>query len=239
MNHQTWLEAAEIYSLGALEGEELLSFEEHWQTCADCRTRVQETRKLLSQLPYSLKEVQPPASAKIALLKKIGSAPTIAASRPYKMKAAVGITVLLAAFFVALPSWFKTPTQNPPAQTGSLHDASMETLLSAPEINLVEFKNLSTGEKSTAKLYWNPKACGGCFTIRGIKELEAGKVYELWALAGDKPVPGGTFTVDKAGNAHLDIRGLREKLSFEKFAITIEPAGGSLTPTGPMQFLSL
>ena len=236
MNHTQWLETAEIYALGALDGDELRAFENHRAGCRECEVRISETRALLAELPSSLKIIEPPAAVKAALMKKIGasSAPRIAKPVAALVAGGIGLVLVLA---VAMPAWlhFQTPVASPAAP---VHDAFMTKLLQSPETGLVEFKNLVTGQKASAQLYWNPKDCGGCLMMKGLTPTEAGKVYELWAIARNTPVPAGTFTVDKNGNAHMDIL-LKDKKFFEKFAVTVEPKGGTASPTGPMKFLSL
>ena len=62
----------------------------------------------------------------------------------------------------------------------------------------------------------------------------------MWAIAGKEPVSAGIFEVDEAGHAFLRLPTLlplpRAK-RFDKFAVTLEPAGGVPKPTGPMYLL--
>jgi anti-sigma factor RsiW len=52
MNHAEWLERAEIYALGALDGEELSRFEAHLAPgCPRCEDRIQRTQETLTALP--------------------------------------------------------------------------------------------------------------------------------------------------------------------------------------------
>jgi hypothetical protein len=62
-----------------------------------------------------------------------------------------------------------------------------------------------------------------------------GKVYELWFIEPDKaPVPAGTFTVDAEGKGQI-VSPIPEGMeNIQTAAITIEPAGGSATPTMPV-----
>ena len=65
----------------------------------------------------------------------------------------------------------------------------------------------------------------------------ANKVYELWAIAGNEPVPAGIFEVDAAGHGFLRVPPLPRTRRFDKFAVTLEPLGGVPKPTGPMHLL--
>ena len=71
----------------------------------------------------------------------------------------------------------------------------------------------------------------------GLPQIPRDRVYELWAFAGNEPVPAGIFEVDEAGHAFLRLPPLPRAKRFDKFAVTIEPAGGVPKPTGPMHLL--
>src|SRR5712692_562692 len=72
MNHDEWLERAEIYALGALDREELTQFEAHLASgCALCETHLRESREGLLELPRSLAPLEPPPRVKTELLKRI------------------------------------------------------------------------------------------------------------------------------------------------------------------------
>jgi anti-sigma-K factor RskA len=69
MNHNEWLERADIYALGALDGEELTEFETHLETgCPECENHLRDTRETLTLLPGSLTPLSPPAGVKARLL---------------------------------------------------------------------------------------------------------------------------------------------------------------------------
>ena len=63
--------------------------------------------------------------------------------------------------------------------------------------------------------------------------LAPGKAYELWAIRGDRPPePAGVF-VPTAGNATaVRLPRVTDPRSVSAFAISIEPTGGSTSPTG-------
>ncbi|HYL93302.1 MAG TPA: anti-sigma factor, partial [Alphaproteobacteria bacterium] len=61
------------------------------------------------------------------------------------------------------------------------------------------------------------------------------KVYQLWLLPADgsAPMPAGTFMPDANGSALMD-HVMSAGIDAKAFAITMEPEGGSLTPTMPI-----
>jgi len=73
-------------------------------------------------------------------------------------------------------------------------------------------------------------------TASNLHPLPDGKVYELWILmpGGKMPLPAGTFAPDSAGYATMIHTGAQAGLTVQGFAITVENAGGSQTPTMPI-----
>lgn len=67
--------------------------------------------------------------------------------------------------------------------------------------------------------------------------LAAGKTYQLWLLpaaAGQQPVPAGIFKPDAKGYASVVLPALPKGVQAKGFGVTVEPEGGSQTPTPPI-----
>jgi anti-sigma-K factor RskA len=73
------------------------------------------------------------------------------------------------------------------------------------------------------------------FTAQHLPALPPQKVYQLWLIpaSGSAPMPFGTFKPDAQGNAAMIMPNM-EKAAPKMFAVTIEPEGGSQTPTMPI-----
>ena len=72
----------------------------------------------------------------------------------------------------------------------------------------------------------------GYVVVDDLAPLAAGQVYEAWTIVGDAaPVPAGLATPTDG----LAIFPLASGTAVEVVALTIEPAGGSDTPTMPIQ----
>jgi hypothetical protein len=110
-------------------------------------------------------------------------------------------------------------------------------LLAAPQLRQVRLAGLSPSPGASARLLWNSLAQTGVLLTSGLPQIPRDRVYELWAIAGNEPVPAGIFDVDSAGHAFLRLPPLPRPKRFDKFAVTLEPAGGVPEPTGPMHLL--
>lgn len=77
------------------------------------------------------------------------------------------------------------------------------------------------------------------FHVTGLPELPRGKCYQLWHIGADRrPEPQGTFHLDESG-ALCGSDAMRQRLGPEHLlAFTMEPEGGSRSPTMPIYALA-
>jgi anti-sigma-K factor RskA len=71
--------------------------------------------------------------------------------------------------------------------------------------------------------------------VSGVAPTPAGKTYELWVIRGDAPPePAGLFSVGPEGWTAARMPSLAAVRDVTAVAVSIEPAGGSPAPTGPI-----
>ncbi|MBI3014968.1 MAG: anti-sigma factor [Candidatus Tectomicrobia bacterium] len=249
MNHEEWLARAEIYALGALDGEDLTLFEAHLASgCSSCETRLRETQETLTLLPRSRTPLAPPPAVKARLLAQIAGE----ASRPQEKRLpgwlswGVGAGALVAASLLIVLGWNLSVTRqemqrlkNQVAALGDEVNQQQEVVrfLSDPQVRFVQLAGLAPSPAATGRLLWNPVKHAGLFLSSGLPPTPSGKAYELWAIAGSEPVPAGVFTVDQGGRVLYRLPPLPETKTFDKFAVTLEPASGVPKPSGAMYLL--
>ncbi len=73
---------------------------------------------------------------------------------------------------------------------------------------------------------------------KGLPPPPAGKEYQLWFIAGGKPMPGKSFITDASGAVTLKDQIPPQARNAAVFAITLEPRGGVQSPTGEMYLIS-
>jgi Anti-sigma-K factor rskA, C-terminal len=253
MNHDQWLEQADVYAAGALDGWELAEFEAHLATdCAICDERLRETREALTLMPRSLPEVPPPPALRARVLAKIAAerppaaAPVALRPSPRRNRAIwwagwAGLAAA-AALLVVVNAELGTARQELRALQDRLATLQTELtqreealrFLSDPNVRYVSLGGLKPTPEASAWLLWNPTTRQGLLLARGLPVAPAGHAYELWALAGAQPVPAGVFSADAGGRALLRLPPLPEGHTYDAFAVTLEPAPGGAKPTGPM-----
>jgi len=253
MNHEQWLEQADVYALGALDGEEQRLFEAHLATgCAICAARLRDTREALTIMPKALPEAPPPPALRARVLERIAAERPPAAApvvlRPERDRRRVlgwagwaGLAAA-AALLIVVNAQLRTTRQELRALQDRL--ASLQTelaqreealrFLSDPNVRYVSLGGLKPTLEASAWLLWNPTTRQGLLLARGLPSAPAGHAYELWALAGAQPVPAGVFTVDAGGRGLLRLPPLPAGHTYDAFAVTLEPVPGVPKPTGPM-----
>lgn len=73
---------------------------------------------------------------------------------------------------------------------------------------------------------------------KGLPPPPAGKAYQLWFIAGGKPMPGRVFSTDASGAGTLKDQIPAQARNAAVFAITLEPQNGVEKPTGEMYLIS-
>ncbi len=73
---------------------------------------------------------------------------------------------------------------------------------------------------------------------KGLPPPPTGKAYQLWFIAGGRPLPGKVFTTDNSGAGMLTDQIPAEALKAAVFAITLEPKDGVPAPTGAIYLKS-
>lgn len=81
-----------------------------------------------------------------------------------------------------------------------------------------------------AKVYINKNKKEIYVDVAGLPKAPAGKVYQVWALKLDPLTPTSIGIIDDA-TAHNGIFKVDNNDTAQAFGITLEPAGGSPTPT--------
>ncbi len=91
------------------------------------------------------------------------------------------------------------------------------------------------GHGGAGRLHVDPSTGEGAVVLAGVGALPAGKVYELWAIRGDDPPePAGLLQAAGDDVALARVSGVARPSEVTAFAVSIEPAGGSKSPTGPV-----
>ena len=108
-------------------------------------------------------------------------------------------------------------------------------LLTSPDSRSVSLASQPATREAAARVVYSAKLKRARLFVQNLPPAGEGKIYEVWLLAGGKPIPAGLFKPDSSGSFQLDLTGnLADLKTAAAFAVTLEPAGGVPAPTGPM-----
>jgi hypothetical protein len=263
--HPQYAEALALYAMGALDNpQDLAALQSHLGTCGDCRRELEALRADTALLAMSATGPKPPARSRERLLTAIAAEPRMEhrkAEKPFVVGrlpsrwltlAPVFVTLLLAVFSLLLGR----DLRNARFQVRQAHErirqlqAEMNrqgvALADAKKVNdlfhasdawQLTLVSVKTPPQPQMKMIYS-KEKGSLFLMASdTPQLPEDKIYELWLLPADgsAPMPAGWFKPDDKGNGMIS-HTMTAGIDAKGFAVTVEPAGGSTTPTMPIKF---
>jgi anti-sigma-K factor RskA len=123
------------------------------------------------------------------------------------------------------------------ARTVGTPQDELATLLRIPNVKAVSLTGSEMANRAAGFLLYDARTQKVWLYSVNLPECPAGTTYQLWAIH-DKPISIGTFHMDTGETAHLLVKKVLSFADAKTFAVSLEPSGGRLQPTGPMYLLS-
>jgi anti-sigma-K factor RskA len=252
-------ELASAYVLGALEPEEVRSFERQLDEDPELQRLVAELRSVTQAVAGSSPGLEPsPALRARLLLDFEDDAPQRRpqAQRPVQWLGNV-VPWALAASFAGLCVLFgvqahllrgqldvrqhridelATVADTLRAERADLHQV-VESLQQSNRLANMRIAvlgaQLRADPKAVAVSVWDNQRQSGVVVVHHLKPPPNGKDYQLWIIDPRYAVPvdAGVIKVDAAGDGRVDFTARRPIESAKQFAVTEEVQGGSPVPT--------
>jgi len=246
--HEQFAEDLALYALGSLEGDAVGSLERHLEECAACRQELARLEGDMALLALTTAGPSPPQRARQRLLKAIGREPrslrTVLTRRRWWTLAPVFASLVLAIFAILL--WRENARQRDRMEVlradAARNQVTFEeakhllALLTDPSAMHVTLVAVQAKPQPAGKAIYMPRNGALVFMASNLAPLAPAKTYELWLVPmhGEKPMPAGMFKPDPHGNAMVMMPPMMAGVEARTFTVTIEPEGGSPTPTLPM-----
>lgn len=237
-------ELAAGYALGALTPEETRAFEKALAHSAELAHEVAEYREVNALLAHSA-ATRPGQEVKERLLQRIGR-DKVVPLRPPRSRLTPLLAIGLAAaalLAVGLGRRVQSLTDELGRRTLRLaateaqlakRELTLNTLLLA-EADLTVVQLTATGAQAPGiQFYWNRRSNTAVLHAFRLPPAPKGKTYQFWVLRAGTPYPSITFNSDPDGHALVQAFSLPTGGGYEGAAITVEPEGGSTTPTLPI-----
>jgi anti-sigma-K factor RskA len=215
------------YALGSLEETEARQVAEHLADCRACQADLAELEALTGLLAWGTTAARPSESLRRRLtdraLRRQRSvrAHAPAASRHWTRPPIWAIASLVLIAVLAISN-------------GLLWQRLMALDLPPDPLAMRAIALRNTGLSPQASGYVLISADGqnGILVVDQLAQLSGDQSYQLWLVRAGQSTSGALFTVDETGYRGARIEAPDSLLTFDSLQITIEPAAGSLVPTG-------
>jgi anti-sigma-K factor RskA len=246
-----------VYAVGALDGEERARLEAHLaEGCLTCERTLRESGEALAALASESPRTIPPGHIKDALIRRIASVtPHVRRVRPGPSRlrwvaGTVAAVIVVSAFTGAyVAARYEARLGQMARETAAIRerlrldqlalDEQLATyrdvveLLRDPATRVITLGGLAPARQALARVVWNDRT-GGHIFVANLEPAPAGKAYELWTIGAGAPRAAGLVTVPASGKGSQRVDPVPGGDTVKVFAITLEPAGGTAAPTGPM-----
>lgn len=210
------------YALGTLSEDERATVRAHLLKCAECRLELVGHEHAVAQMALAAPQHIAPAQLKqrvmasaLPLKPNASPRPSWAAvfQRPAFAIASLALIAALAVSNVLL--WGQLQKQDQLAETASI---TLENTGKLPE--------------GTAQLIISEDGLHATLIVEQLPALTVEQQYQFWLIRDGQPISAGIFSVNDEGYYALPITSVIQLASYEAFGVSIEPIGGSETPTG-------
>jgi anti-sigma-K factor RskA len=231
-------ELSGAYVLDALDQGERERFERHLRRCPGCAEDVRQMTSTATALALAV-AAEPPPGLKQRVLAAAAATPQLpplpsAAGRrrhgrhvtrsAWFPRLALGVAAVGVAAAVALA--VVTVSTQDRLNTVQAQNQALAGVLAAPDAQIATARSSTGGTATVVLSYAQQKMI---FTSSGLPRLPNAKVYELWLLSTGSAVPAGLLPQPTDGKtAPVLASGLT---SADKVGVTVEPAGGTSSPT--------
>jgi len=106
-------------------------------------------------------------------------------------------------------------------------------VLKAPDMLRADLSGQAQAPGAIGRAFWSEKA-GLLFAADRLPALPPGRVYQLWTITGKAATSAGIFTPDASGAVTVTAVVAAGAPRPDAFGVTIEPTGGSATPSMPI-----
>lgn len=227
------------YALDALTEIERAGFARHMAGCEPCATEVAEFGETASRLGAAVAQA-PPTRLREAVLAEVSRTRQVSASRPPRAGAsevqrwrrwtAGAVAAAVVGVAGTVTAWVVQEGRVSDAQVAAAQfaadQARLSAVLAAPDVRISSSTVAGGGKVTVAR---SPSLDDGVILMSDLPAPGTGKAYQLWLIRGAVPTSAGVIAAGATSSTTV-VHGIS---GVDLVGVTIEPAGGSPTPTLP------
>lgn len=240
MDQQTEIHTlAGAYALDALTEIERAGFARHVAECETCAVEVAELSETASRLSAAASEA-PPARLRDAVLREVAQTRQITAThradrpsndvRTWRRRTAAAVAAGVIALAGMAAVWVVQEERVGDAQQTAQQLAEGQVRLSQiVAAGDAQVRTTTVPGGGTMTVAVSHRLDDGVVLMNDLPVPPAGKVYQLWLMQGSRPSSLAVMAADqRSGTVVVDSLGAADTIG-----VTVEPTGGSPTPTQP------
>ncbi|GID98437.1 anti-sigma factor domain-containing protein [Amorphoplanes digitatis] len=229
------------YALDAVDDLERVSFERHVADCEACRTEVDELRGTASRLADSTWSVPPPRlrAEVLAAVGRTRQLPPLESARPrpdaraavsrWRRYTAGAVAAGILAAGAGVAAWAvqeqRVQEQSAVVAEARKREARTEAIMAAPDLVVRTAPMIGGGRVTVAS---SEQQAASVVSLRADDAPPAGQAFQMWTIRGTGPAANaGVLPAGQASTVQV-VDGVPGN---DVFAVSVEPAGGSPSPT--------
>ena len=223
-------------AVGSLEPHEVPALEAHMRRCQRCQCAVEQYAAVAAVLPLTLEPLEPPAALRTQLFTRIHAEAGVREHAP-------SLRERLRSFWAHIPASRGLTIAAAVSATAAVSlvaSHQIERSIQSPAPVAIHFRGTTEAPSAEGSLTYDRQTKQAVVNVVGLLGPPAvprtgpgSEAYEVWLIRSDNSVvAAGYLTLAPDGQAWT--AAINADLSrYVGLATTVEPPGGSLTPTGP------
>ena len=249
------------YLLGAIDERERRLMDSHLESCGACSVALHGDGETVASFAFELAQLEVPSQVKRRLFKRVernGRLARVASrlvmqaeaysrgfSQAFMPHVGKAVALVLIVGVVLAGVWFNDRLNSVSQINNDLADQlvasvknqqkmamDMLDMFNEPGASVSLLSGTGAWTSARGRMTVSRSGTKAFLLVVDLPPLPADKVYQVWLIKDRAKYNAGWFTVDSTGYGQTVIIPVAPFWEFEAAGITIEPAGGSLDPTG-------
>ena len=257
MAHEDYKEMLAAHALSALDAADARALNQHLSECDECRRELADWENIAAEFALSANPAEPSRHVRERIMNAVRNenrgqrrVVSFSQSRRDKWTSLGPIGAIAAAvLFLVLIIWIivlwqqnrmlHRQTEQLAREIQSVQEEAARSnefvnILSSPGARIATLDGTGPAPHATARLVYEISG-RAMLMANNLPPTPADKAYQLWFIVGrNPPIPGKTFETNFAGRGELSDEIPEQAMQSAVFAVTLEPLGGSLSPTSPI-----
>jgi anti-sigma-K factor RskA len=223
------LDLLPAYAIGSLDEGEAVRVSEHLPGCLECSSELDAYQMVAGQLAMGGREIDPPLGLKMRLFDQLRLSDQSRSMKPEETRqrllprvltawSVVSLVLILVLALGSVYLWQRINLLEQSSRPGGMYAFSLNGTDTLPD--------------AAGYLIVGADGENGAVIVDKLPPLDPEMEYQLWLIREGEFTSGASLAVDEMGYGGRRVSAPDNLLTYSAVSMTIEPAGGSTSPTG-------